>query len=83
MQNPFRKKTHCLFIAAVLALLTIGFMFGFHQTAVSAKSGEKGHPESFAELIKKSSPPVVNIIAVKVVRTPGQGSSPFGADTLA
>jgi serine protease Do len=55
-------------------------LFGLHQTTVSAKAGAQGYPESFSELIKKASPAVVNIIAVKVVRGAGGGSSPFGME---
>jgi len=50
-------------------------MFGLHPTPAVAKVGEQGNPGSFAELIKKAGPSVVNIIAVKVMHTPDQGSS--------
>ena len=71
MQNQIKKITRYLFISGIITLLTIGFVFGFDQKAVLAKVGEKECPESFAELIRKASPSVVNIIAVKVIRTPG------------
>jgi serine protease Do len=80
VQNQIRKITRYLLISAILTLFTIGFVFGFHQKAALAKVGEKECPESFAELIKKASPSVVNIIAVKVIRTPGQDSPPFGME---
>jgi serine protease Do len=37
-------------------------------------------PGSFSELVKHVSPSVVNIIAVKVMRTSNQGTSPFGPE---
>jgi serine protease Do len=80
VQNSVKKKNNYLLVSALLAFLIIGFGFGFHQKAVLAKNGEKGYPGSFAALIKKASPSVVNIIAVKVIRTPGQSFSPFGMD---
>jgi serine protease Do len=80
VQNQIKKITRYLFISGIITLLTIGFVFGFDQKAVLAKVGEKECPESFAELIRKASPSVVNIIAVKVIRTPGQDSPPFGME---
>ena len=55
-------------------------MFGFRQTPTWGKVGAQGYPGSFAELIKKASPSVVNIIAVKVMRAPGTGPSPFSME---
>jgi len=80
VQNPTKKAAHFLFISGILALFIIGIVSGFHQTTALAKVGTQGYPGSFAELIKKASPSVVNIIAVKVIRTPDQGSSPFGME---
>jgi serine protease Do len=80
MQNPIKKIAHYLFISGILTLLTIGLPFGLHQTAAFGKVGEQGYPGSFAELIKKASPSVVNIIAVKVIRGTGEGPSPFGME---
>lgn len=80
MQNQMKKIKRYLFISGIITLLTIGFAFGFDQKAVLAKVGEKECPGSFAELIKKASPSVVNIIAVKVIRTPDQDSPPFGME---
>jgi serine protease Do len=80
VQNSIKKINHYLLISALLALITIGLVFGFHQKAVLAKVGEKGYPGSFAALIKKASPSVVNIIAFKIIRTPGQSYSPFSME---
>jgi serine protease Do len=80
VQNPLSKAAHYFFISGILTLFIIGFVFGFHQKVALAKIDVKGYPGSFAELIKKASPSVVNIIAVKVMRTPGQGSPPFGME---
>ncbi|MBW2438998.1 MAG: DegQ family serine endoprotease [Deltaproteobacteria bacterium] len=76
MHKSKKDLRHFPLIPVLLTLLTIVFV----QTAVLAKSGEKGRPDSFAELIKKAGPSVVNINAVKVIRTPGQGPSPFGME---
>jgi serine protease Do len=48
-------------------------------TAIPA-SADTGFPGSFAELTKKASPAVVNISAVKIVKSHGGMPMPFGAD---
>ncbi len=49
-------------------------------------SGQKdavlaGSPESFAELVEKASPSVVNVSVVKTVKTGGMQALPFGPDS--
>ena len=78
MQNQIKNIALYLFISGILTLLTIALPFGLHQTPALGKVGTQGYPGSFAELIKKASPSVVNIIAVKVIRGTGEGPSPFG-----
>jgi serine protease Do len=75
-----KKQIHNFFIQAFIAFLIIGLPFGLHQAPALGKVGEQGYPGSFAGLVKKASPSVVNIIAVKVIRTPDQGGSPFGME---
>jgi serine protease Do len=75
-----KKLAHYIFVRGLLILLITGLVFGLHQTSAVAKVGAQEYPGSFAELIKKASPSVVNIIAVKVMRTPGSGPSPFGME---
>ena len=75
------KEIGRYFIARTfIAFLIFGLLFGFLQTPAFAIVGEQGYPGSFSELIKKASPSVVNIIAVKVIRGPGDGSSPLGME---
>jgi serine protease Do len=66
--------THRFFgmIAAVVAAVIL-------WTAIPA-SADTGFPGSFAELSKKASPAVVNISAVKIVKSHGGMPMPFGAD---
>jgi serine protease Do len=80
MQSGLKKTAHYFFVGGVVTFLIIGFFFGFLQTSALGKVGAQGYPGSFAELIKKASPSVVNIIAVKVMHTPDQGASPFGME---
>jgi len=74
------KRTAYYLLGGLVTLMVLGFGFGLHQTTAIAKVGLQGYPGSFAELVKKAGPSVVNIIAVKVVRTPDQGASPFGPE---
>ena len=80
MQSGSKKNAHYFFVRIFITILIIGFVFGLHQTPAVAKVGAQGYPGSFSELIKKASPSVVNIIALKVIRTPDQGTSPFGPE---
>ncbi|UCE54291.1 MAG: DegQ family serine endoprotease [Desulfobacterales bacterium] len=80
MQVQKKKLARSIFVRGFVTFLIIGFVFALHQTPAFAKVGAQGYPGSFAELIKKASPSVVNIIAVKVMRTPDQGGSPFGME---
>jgi serine protease Do len=80
MPSGRQQQIRYSFVRAFIAILIIGLPFGLHQTAALGKVGMQGYPGSFAELIKKASPSVVNIIAVKVMRTPDQGGSPFGME---
>jgi serine protease Do len=69
-----------LFRGGLLISLIVGLAIQIQPTPAFGKVSGQGYPGSFAELIKKSSPSVVNIIAVKVMRTPDQGTSPFGME---
>ncbi len=80
MHVPRRKSVRPIFVRRFLILLITGLVFGIYHAPASGKAGQQGYPGSFAGLIKKASPSVVNIIAVKVVRRPGEGSSPFGSE---
>jgi len=80
MPGETKKRVHYLFAKPFIAFLIIGLLIGFHQTPALGKVGTQGYPGSFAELIKKASPSVVNIIAVKVMRGSGEGPSPFGME---
>ena len=80
MQNFTKKINHCLLVSVLLVLLISGFVFGLEQKAAVAKADVQGYPGSFAGLIKKASPSVVNILAVKIIRTPDQGSPSFGME---
>ena len=80
MPGETKKRVHYLFAKPFIAFLIIGLLIGFHQTPALGKVGTQGYPGSFAELIKKASPSVVNIIAVKVVRGSGEDSSPSGME---
>jgi serine protease Do len=80
MQTRTNKRVHFFSVGVIITFLIIGLVFGFHQLPVAAKAGSQGYPGSFTELTKKASPSVVNIIAVKVMRTPDQGGSPFGME---
>ncbi|UCF91754.1 MAG: DegQ family serine endoprotease [Desulfobacterales bacterium] len=80
MQRGTQKPAHYFFVGGLVTLLFIGSAVGFQQTPAAAKVALRGYPGSFAELVDKSSVSVVNIIAVKVVRTPDQGASPFGME---
>ena len=80
MRVKAKKPSYNFFVQGFFTFLIIGFVFGLHPTPAVAKVGAQGYPGSFAELIKKADPSVVNIIAVKVMHTPDQGSSPFGME---
>jgi len=80
MPGETKKRLHYLFERAFIASLIIGLLLGLHQTSALGKVGAQGYPGSFAELSKKASPSVVNIIAVKIMRGSGEGSSPFGTE---
>ena len=80
MQSRTKKGVYYFFQGGIIAFLVLGLVLGFHQIPAAAKAVAQGYPESFAELIKKAGPSVVNIIAVKVMRTPDQGGSPFGME---
>jgi serine protease Do len=80
MPNKTKELVQHFFAWALAASLIFGMLFGLHQTQAFAKAGAQGYPESFSELIKMASPSVVNIIAVKIVRGAGGGSSPFGME---
>jgi serine protease Do len=75
-----RNLTVHLFRGGLFIFLIVGLGIPIHQTPAFAKVGEQGYPGSFSELIKKASPSVVNIIAVKVIRGQGEGSSPLGME---
>lgn len=59
-----------------MVLVTI-LLFSWYPEALNAA---QGLPQSFSKLVKKSAAGVVNIVAVKVIKTPAQGQSPFGPD---
>ena len=80
MQGGTQKTERHFFIRGCIVFLIIGFVLGFGQTHSVAKISPQGYPGSFAELIKKASPSVVNIIAVKIIRTFNQGAAPFGPE---
>jgi len=80
MRNRDKKPSQPLFMRAVVALLIIGWGVGCQHSVALAKIGGQKFPRSFAGLVKKSSPSVVNIIALKVIRSPGQGAAPLGPE---
>ena len=75
-----KKPAYNFLIRGFIIFFIIAFEFGLFPTPAVAKVGTQGYPGSFAELIKKAGPSVVNIIAVKVMHTPDQGASPFGME---
>ena len=77
-QMGIKKSGHHFFVRGLITFVLIGLAIGFQLTSVFAKVGPQGYPGSFAELVDKSSASVVNIIAVKVMRGPAQGATPFG-----
>jgi serine protease Do len=80
MQSETKKTDQHFFVRGCIVFLIIVFVLGFGQTRSVAKIGPQGYPGSFAELIKKASPSVVNIIAVKIIRTSNQGATPFSPE---
>lgn len=80
MQSGAKKTDQHFFVRGCIVFLIIGFVLGFGQTWSFAKIGPQAYPGSFAELIKKASPSVVNIIAVKIIRTSNRGAAPFGPE---
>jgi serine protease Do len=80
MPGAIKTLTSYLFKQAFIASLIIGLLSGLYQTPALGKAGAQGYPGSFSELSKKASPSVVNIIAVKIMRGGGEGSSPFGME---
>jgi serine protease Do len=80
MRNENKKSIHQFFMRGVVKLLIIGWVLGCQQTPALAKFSGPEFPGSFAELVKKSSPSVVNIIALKIIRSPGQGEAPLGPE---
>jgi serine protease Do len=80
MQSGAKKTDQHFFVRGCIVFLIIGFVLGFGQTPSFAKIGPQGYPGSFAELIKKASPSVVNIIAIKIIRTSNRGATPFGPE---
>ena len=79
MQSKVKDCTDYFFSHRfVIIFIITGLLFGCHQTPSYARIGPQGYPGSFAELVDKSSVAVVNIVAVKVVHSPSQGTAPFG-----
>ena len=63
-------------------LFLVAFLFHF-STELEAKKNSipvAANPGSFSRLVKKASPSVVNISAVRVIKTPEQSPFPFGSD---
>lgn len=63
-------------------LFLVAFLFHF-STELEAKKHSipvAANPGSFSRLVKKASPSVVNISAVRVIKTPEQSPFPFGSD---
>ena len=80
MRNSYKKPIHPFFMRSIITFLIIGWVLGCQHTPALAKVGGQNFPRSFAELVKKSSPSVVNIIALKIIRSPGQGAAPLGPE---
>jgi len=80
MQAVNQKPIRSIFGRGIFILFMIGWILAIQQTPVLAKLSGPEFPGSFAELVKKSSPSVVNIIALKVIRSPGQGAAPLGPE---
>jgi serine protease Do len=80
MRKRALEAIRMFFLRGVFVLFILGCVTGFQKTEAVGKISTKKFPGSFAELVKKSSPSVVNIIALKIIRTPDQGASPFGSD---
>ena len=80
MRIENKKPIRLLFRLGIITLIMIGWISAIQLTPALAKLSESRFPGSFAELVKKSSPSVVNIIALKVIRSPGQGAAPLGPE---
>ena len=80
MRIENKKPIRLLFRLGIITLIMIGWISAIQLTPALAKLSESRFPGSFAELVKKSSPSVVNIIALKIIRSPGQGAAPLGPE---
>jgi serine protease Do len=80
MRRRMQQLTVHHFLRGLLAFLMVGLAIQIQLTPASGKTGAQGYPGSFAELSKRASPSVVNIIAVKIMRGSGEGSAPFGME---
>jgi serine protease Do len=80
MQVENKRPIRPLFSRGIGTLLMIVWVLAVLQAPALAKLSGPEFPGSFAELVKKSSPSVVNIIALKVIRSPGQGAAPLGPE---
>jgi serine protease Do len=69
-------------ISYLTILLLSAFLFDFSQELEAQKmpSPLAANSGSFSRLVKKASPSVVNISAVRIIKTPEQSPSPFGPD---
>jgi serine protease Do len=80
MPGETKRSAHYFFGSAFIIYIVAGLLFGCYQTRAWGKGDAQGYPGSFAELIKKASPSVVTIIAVKIIRGSGEGSAPSGLE---
>ncbi len=64
----------------ITAVLIICLVYMFHCVPVAARNSAQAYPRSFAELIKKIQPSVVNIIVVKVMPANTQNGSSLGLE---
>jgi len=85
MKMSKNKKRKMRVICYLTPMLLVAFLFYFSQELAASKNSalQAANPGSFARLVKKASPSVVNISAVRVIKTPEQSPFPFGsADPL-
>jgi len=80
MRRKAQEAIRMFFLRGIFVLFILGCVTGLQQTTAVGKISGPEFPGSFADLVKKSSPSVVNIIALKIIRTPDQGGSQLGPE---
>ena len=78
-----KRKLHSNWILCCLTtMLMVAFLLYFSQELEAKKNSAPAaaNPGSFSRLVKKAGPSVVNISAVRVIKTAEQSPFPFGSD---